>query len=141
MNIEEWKQIPIFSKYEVSNTGCVRRTTAIDMGNGDIIYKYKGVQQHSVRTGEVVVTLSHKSVTKLHYVHRLVAELFIPNPNPNLCKVVKHIDGDKLNNHVSNLMWYNSFTEKINKKKSKSQLEFERLKEELAVILAMPNEP
>lgn len=35
--------------------------------------------------------------------HRLVAETFIPNPN-NLSDV-HHIDENKLNNNVSNLMW------------------------------------
>ena len=37
------------------------------------------------------------------YVHRLVAEAFIPNPN-NLSDV-DHIDCNKSNNHVSNLRW------------------------------------
>ena len=36
-------------------------------------------------------------------VHRVVAETFIPNPNKLPC--VNHIDGNKLNNHVSSLEW------------------------------------
>jgi hypothetical protein len=38
-------------------------------------------------------------------VHRLIAIHFIPNPNNY--KEVNHIDGNKINNHISNLEWVN----------------------------------
>jgi hypothetical protein len=40
---------------------------------------------------------------KGHYVHRLLGICFIPNPN-NL-PFINHIDGNKLNNSLSNLEW------------------------------------
>jgi hypothetical protein len=37
------------------------------------------------------------------YIHRLVANHFISNPQKK--KEVNHKDGNKLNNHISNLEW------------------------------------
>lgn len=53
------------------------------------------------------VTLSHpdRKVEEVA-IHRLVAELFIPNPNG--LPQVNHIDEDKKNNHASNLEWVTS---------------------------------
>jgi len=45
---------------------------------------------------------------KWHLVHRLVAQKFIPNPDNLL--FVDHIDGDRTNNHVSNLRWVTCMT-------------------------------
>lgn len=69
---------------------------------------------HVVRDGKVVkpwknfngywrVTLWYNGVKKSFYVHRLVAEIYVPNPN-NLPQV-DHLDEDKSNNHHSNLAW------------------------------------
>ena len=39
-----------------------------------------------------------------HMIHRLVANTFLNDHTPD-ANVVNHIDGNKLNNHVSNLEW------------------------------------
>lgn len=40
---------------------------------------------------------------KRYFIHRLVAETFIPNPH--FYKVVMHLDNNKINNNISNLRW------------------------------------
>lgn len=56
--------------------------------------------------GYITVTLTDdNSNSNKQYVHRLVAQTFIPNSNNN--SEVHHIDGDKSNNHVKNLQWIN----------------------------------
>ena len=51
------------------------------------------------------VTLTRGKIRKEIAVHRLVAELFVYNPNPEKLNQVNHIDLDKTNNHYSNLEW------------------------------------
>lgn len=93
--------------YEVSNFGVVRskeRTVICKDG------KLKPIKSRYLRPGNngsgyLFVQLWVDNIPYRRYVHRIVAETFIPNPS-NL-EEVNHIDGDKSNNAVSNLEWCN----------------------------------
>jgi hypothetical protein len=51
------------------------------------------------KNGYYTVSLNGKS----YNIHKLVANLFIPNNDKSL--IINHKDGNKLNNHYSNLEW------------------------------------
>lgn len=53
--------------------------------------------------GYKTVSLTKNGSTKTMFVHRIVAEAFLPNPN-NL-PMVNHKDEDKTNNFIDNLEW------------------------------------
>jgi hypothetical protein len=62
------------------------------------------VKQYKDKTGYLYVILYKNNKGTKHYVHELVAQTFIPNPD-NKSKV-RHIDGNITNNCADNLEWY-----------------------------------
>lgn len=66
-------------------------------------YKEKLLTQELNRIKYHRITLSQNNIQKRFQTHRLVAEYFIPNPDNKPC--VNHIDGNGMNNNVSNLEW------------------------------------
>ena len=70
---------------------------------GTIFKKDRIVKPLKKSNGYLQVRLSKNGNQKKYYVHRLVAQTFIPNPD-NLPQV-NHKDYDKTNNCVSNLEW------------------------------------
>lgn len=70
-------------------------------------------------TGYYAVNLfDDNSIPKMFFIHRLVAESFIPNPN-NYTDI-NHIDENKANNNANNLEWCNkTYNENFGLKKER----------------------
>lgn len=93
--IEVWKDIDGYPNYQASNLGRVKSLNYKKTGVEKILKGYKN------RNGYLRVNLSKKGKSKLYYIHRLVAQAFISNPNN--WSQINHIDEDKTNNKVDNL--------------------------------------
>ena len=108
---EIWKPVKGFEGYyEVSNLGMVRsidRVVVDTVRNCERLLKGKVLIQKDNGNGykNVMFCKEHKLYNK--YVHRLVAEDFIPNQDD--LPQVNHKDEDKSNNRVDNLEWCTSF--------------------------------
>lgn len=101
----EYRDIAGYSgHYSVSNDGDVKSNQRDVVCSNGSIQRHLGRQlKKELSKGYLRVTLSSGNKQSRYLVHRLVASAFIPNPNGY--KYVNHIDGDKLNNSVSNLEW------------------------------------
>ena len=89
---EVWKDIQGYEGlYKISNFGNIKSKSGI----------FK--KQFISFKGYLRIKLSNNGEYKSYTVSRLVATAFIPNPENK--PEVNHIDGNKLNNNISNLEW------------------------------------
>ena len=106
---EMWKDIQGFEGYfQVSNFGRVKslqRKKEYSNRKTEEIIKEKLLSICDNGRGYKVVYLKVNGKKKPKYVHRLVAEAFIENPNN--FKEINHKDFDKSNNIITNLEWVN----------------------------------
>ncbi len=97
MENEIWKNITIDGKetcYDISSNGEIKNKYSKHILAQNI--NNNGLFKSSITIGDQKHTL---------YIHKLLAECFVPNPN-NYDKAY-HIDGNKANNVSSNIGWTN----------------------------------
>lgn len=88
---EIWRKHPEYTEIEVSTMGRVRTVKG----------HYYKISHNNSGYLQVEFRVNGKRIHK--YVHRIVVETFIPNPD-NLPQV-NHKDNDRTNNNVDNLEW------------------------------------
>lgn len=108
--MEVWKDIKGYEgRYQISTLGRVKSLVS-HFGTEERIMKGQPVW-----TGYLRVCLTKDGKSKMHTIHRLVAETFIPNPQNK--PIVNHIDGNITNNSIDNLEWV-TYAENSNKSKN-----------------------
>ena len=107
MLTEVWKDIPDYEgSYQVSNMGRVRSVDRVVTYKNSRVQKHKGrvLKPCIINSGYEQVGLFDDNGRIGKSVHRLVLETFKPHVNM-IDLQVNHIDGNKLNNHLTNLEW------------------------------------
>ena len=136
VNFELWKDIKGFEGlYQVSTFGRVRRLDKyidVKIRNVDKVLKRGKILKLTYnKNGYLKVFLCKNGKRTNFFVHRLVAEAFISNPNNLPC--VNHKDEDKTNNYRTNLEWctheynnnYGTHTKRSAEKHSKKVYQYD----------------
>ena len=108
MVAEIWKDIEDYEGiYQVSNLGNIRSLDRVLNGRfGKFTKKGKVLNLASDKDGYKQIGLTNKHRKRRYFrVHRLVAQAFVLNPDPENKDQVNHINGVKDCNEVWNLEW------------------------------------
>jgi hypothetical protein len=100
---ENWKIHEDYENYEFSNYGRFRNAETKKILKNTIDDK-----SNKTEKGGYVISFIKNSklgIRKRVRIHRMVGLLFVYNPKPSEYNIINHIDGNKTNNHYSNLEW------------------------------------
>lgn len=98
-----WKPIPGYEGYyEASDEGQVRSLDRMTVQNRWLVGRV--LKASRVSSGYLAVTLAKDGQRTTRDVHVLVAEAFHA-PKADASHVVRHLNGDKLDNRAANLRW------------------------------------
>lgn len=117
--IEEWRDIKGFEgKYQISNLG---RVKSLDRITNNRVFKsaVKKLQISNTGYHRVFLCLENRK-SKPFSVHRLVAKAFLEHIEGR--DIVNHLDGNKLNNIVTNLEWVTVSENTLHSYKNKLQV-------------------
>lgn len=102
---EIWKDIKYYEGlYQVSNLGRIKSLKRkVYAGRGRMRWQYERILSENKTNGNgyKIVSLNKQGKSQNKYIHRLVAETFLENPNDY--KYINHKDENKANNCVNNL--------------------------------------
>ena len=121
-NKEIWKDIVGYEgHYKISNLG---RVKSLKYGKEQILKNVKNGR------GYLQVDLLKNGEEKTYYIHRIVAQVFLPNPQ-NLPQI-NHKNEDKTDNNANNLEWctakynnnYGTHNQRSAEKRSKPVLQY-----------------
>ena len=81
------------------------KDTNLKVSKDGRVFGPRGERKHQIDSGyhRVAYDKPNKLGREVYSIHRMVAELYIPNPDDKPC--VNHINGDKSDNSVENLEW------------------------------------
>jgi hypothetical protein len=99
--MEVWKSVPDYEMYEVSNEGRIRRWLKTSK-----TWRYIEPTTYS-NAPYKMFTVSKNAQSTKRYLHRILAQLFIPNDNPSVNIDVCFKDGNIANTDLQNLYWSN----------------------------------
>lgn len=86
-----------YQRYQHSYLGVTSQGDVINIATRDLLTPKLS------SSGYLYITIRYKQYVYKYYIHHLVAKVYLPTPTTNSAYVINHIDGNKLNNDVSNL--------------------------------------